>query len=72
MQLGALVIEKNDDEENVEEEKSDDDVVKGKGKLSKQDQPIIGQKTNSKGQVAWKFGGHIWYDLLNVISSKID
>eukprot|EP00596_Hydrurales_sp_CCMP1899_P010448 CAMPEP_0119034498 /NCGR_PEP_ID=MMETSP1177-20130426/1479_1 /TAXON_ID=2985 /ORGANISM="Ochromonas sp, Strain CCMP1899" /LENGTH=323 /DNA_ID=CAMNT_0006991963 /DNA_START=20 /DNA_END=988 /DNA_ORIENTATION=- len=50
---GALVIEKNDDEEDVKDENSDDDVVKGKGKLSKQDQPILGQKTNSKGQVAW-------------------
>jgi len=45
-------------------EEDEEDKIKIKTNLTKQDQPVAGVKTGSKGQVAWKFGGNICYGIL--------
>lgn len=50
--------------EDSEMHDDDEDKDKIKTSLTKQDQPAVGVKTGTKGQVAWKFAGHTCYGIL--------
>ena len=57
-----LVIGASQGEGDADED--DEQKIKITTKLTKQDQPAAGQKTGTKGQVAWKFAGHTCYGIL--------
>lgn len=59
---GELVMDASHGEGEAGED--DEEKIKITTNLTKQDQPAAGQKTGTKGQVAWKFAGHTCYGIL--------